>query len=67
MLRRGLTGGGFGGCTVNLVAAANVEAFTEAMRAGYQEATGITPEIYTSRAFGGAPPSRCRLRAGRLS
>ena len=36
-----LTGGGFGGCTVNLVAAANVEAFTEAMRAGYREATGI--------------------------
>ena len=49
-----LTGGGFGGCTVNLVAAANVEAFTEAMRAGYQEATGIAAEIYTSRASGGA-------------
>jgi galactokinase len=49
-----LTGGGFGGCTVNLVAAANVEAFTEAMRAGYLEATGITPEIYASRASGGA-------------
>ena len=49
-----LTGGGFGGCTVNLVAASHVEAFTEAMRAGYREATGITPEIYTSRASGGA-------------
>jgi galactokinase len=49
-----LTGGGFGGCTVNLVAAANVAAFTEAMRAGYLEATGITAEIYTSRASGGA-------------
>ena len=49
-----LTGGGFGGCTVNLVAVANVEDFTEAMRAGYQEATGIAPEIYTSRASGGA-------------
>jgi galactokinase len=49
-----LTGGGFGGCTVNLVAAAYVEAFTEAMRAGYQEATGITAEIYTSRASDGA-------------
>ena len=49
-----LTGGGFGGCTVNLVAAANVEAFTEAMRAGYQAATGITAEIYTSRASDGA-------------
>jgi galactokinase len=49
-----LTGGGFGGCTVNLVAAANVAAFTEAMRAGYQAATGITAEIYTSRASDGA-------------
>jgi galactokinase len=49
-----LTGGGFGGCTVNLVAAANVEAFTQAMRFGYLEATGITPEIYASRASGGA-------------
>jgi galactokinase len=49
-----LTGGGFGGCTVNLVAAANVAAFTEAMRTGYLSATGITPEIYTSRASGGA-------------
>jgi len=49
-----LTGGGFGGCTVNLVAASHMEAFTEAMRAGYREATGITPEIYTSRASGGA-------------
>ncbi len=49
-----LTGGGFGGCTVNLVAAANVETFTEAMRAGYLAATGITAEIYTSRASSGA-------------
>jgi galactokinase len=49
-----LTGGGFGGCTVNLVAASHVAGFTEAMRAGYLEATGITPEIYTSRVSGGA-------------
>jgi galactokinase len=45
-----LTGGGFGGCTVNLVAVANVAA----MRAGYLAATGITAEIYTSRASNGA-------------
>ncbi|HEV2646931.1 MAG TPA: galactokinase [Acidobacteriaceae bacterium] len=49
-----LTGGGFGGCTVNLVAADRAEAFTNAMREGYQSATGITPEIYTSRASAGA-------------
>jgi galactokinase len=49
-----LTGGGFGGCTVNLVAAAQAEAFVDAMRAGYKAATGILAEIYTSRASAGA-------------
>jgi galactokinase len=49
-----LTGGGFGGCTVNLVAAEQTEAFTRAMRGGYLAATGITPEIYTTRASAGA-------------
>jgi galactokinase len=49
-----ITGGGFGGCTVNLVAADHVPAFVEAMRAGYLTATGITAEIYTSRASAGA-------------
>ena len=49
-----ITGGGFGGCTVNLVAASQVEAFTAAMRAGYLDATGITAEIYNSRASDGA-------------
>ena len=49
-----LTGGGFGGCTVNLVAADQAAAFVEAMRAGYLAATGINAEIYTSRASAGA-------------
>jgi galactokinase len=49
-----LTGGGFGGCTVNLVAADRAAAFGAAMRAGYLAATGITAEIYTSRASAGA-------------
>jgi galactokinase len=49
-----LTGGGFGGCTVNLVAAGHAAAFVEAMRTGYLAATGITAEIYTSRASAGA-------------
>src|ERR1017187_1801997 len=40
-----LTGGGFGGCTVNLVAAGHAAAFVEAMRTGYLAATGITAEI----------------------
>ncbi|HEY5054988.1 MAG TPA: galactokinase [Acidobacteriaceae bacterium] len=49
-----ITGGGFGGCTVNLVAANRVPAFVDAMRAGYLATTGITAEIYTSRASAGA-------------
>jgi galactokinase len=49
-----LTGGGFGGCTVNLVAVDHVDAFTEAMRTGYLAATSILAEIYTSRASAGA-------------
>jgi galactokinase len=49
-----LTGGGFGGCTVNLVAADQVPAFVDAMRSGYLAATGITAEIYASRASNGA-------------
>lgn len=49
-----LTGGGFGGCTVNLVAADRAAAFVEAMRTGYFNATGITADIYTSRASDGA-------------
>ena len=49
-----LTGGGFGGCTVNLVAADHAAAFVEAMRTSYLNATGITADIYTSRASDGA-------------
>jgi galactokinase len=51
-----LTGGGFGGCTVNLVAADRVPAFVDAMRAGYLAATGVAAEVYTSRASAGAHP-----------
>ena len=49
-----LSGGGFGGCTVNLVAADHAAAFVEAMRTGYFNAIGITADIYTSRASDGA-------------
>jgi len=49
-----LTGGGFGGCTVNLVAADQADAFVRAMREGYTQATGIASEIYVSRASDGA-------------
>ena len=48
-----LTGGGFGGCTVNLVEEACVDSFVEAMRAAYQEKTGITADIYATKAADG--------------
>ena len=41
-----MTGGGFGGCTVNLVDSDCVEAFQESVSEGYQRLTGRKPEIY---------------------
>jgi galactokinase len=41
-----MTGGGFGGCTVNLVAPATVAEFKARIASEYAKATGHTPEIY---------------------
>lgn len=49
-----MTGGGFGGCTVNLVAADAVTEFQNQVAAGYKARTGIVPEIYVSTACDGA-------------
>jgi len=49
-----MTGGGFGGCTINLVEAAQVEAVREAVGRGYQAATGRRAEILVCEAAGGA-------------
>jgi galactokinase len=49
-----MTGGGFGGCTINLVLTAEVENFAVHMREGYQGVTGIAPEIYSCAAADGA-------------
>jgi galactokinase len=49
-----LTGGGFGGCTVNLVESTYAEQFAKNIAAGYEKATGIQPEIYQSHASAGA-------------
>jgi galactokinase len=49
-----MTGGGFGGCTVNLVSAARAEAFAVHVRTRYEAATGRRPEIYTCEASDGA-------------
>ncbi len=49
-----LSGGGFGGCTVNLVAADKAEAFARELGRGYREKTGIAPEMHICKAVGGA-------------
>lgn len=41
-----MTGGGFGGCTVNLVESEHAEAFRESIAERYRERTGISPEVY---------------------
>jgi galactokinase len=49
-----LTGAGFGGCTVNLVALEKAEKFAQALSTGYESETGLHPEIYITRASNGA-------------
>ncbi|MGB7435754.1 MAG: galactokinase [Candidatus Acidiferrum sp.] len=49
-----MTGGGFGGCTINLVQEAFVEDFKRSVSDGYKGATGREPEVYVSSAADGA-------------
>jgi galactokinase len=49
-----LTGGGFGGCTVNLVERQHAREFTAALGERYAARTGITPQIHICHASGGA-------------
>ena len=49
-----MTGGGFGGCTVNLVATEHVEEFQKHVSEGYERAINLKPEIYISTASNGA-------------
>ncbi|MBI3280178.1 MAG: galactokinase [Acidobacteria bacterium] len=49
-----LTGGGFGGCTVNLVAPEALPQFEERMRGSYQAKFGIDPQIFPCDAAAGA-------------
>jgi galactokinase len=56
-----LTGGGFGGCTVNLVAREHAESFASALKTAYRERFAIDAESYICEAVDGAmlrnPPS----------
>jgi galactokinase len=49
-----LTGGGFGGCTINLVERKHAAAFAEALGARYTAKFGIVPQIHVCHASGGA-------------
>ncbi len=48
-----MTGGGFGGCTINLVQSAAVCDFKRIVATEYASRTGLTPEIYVSPASEG--------------
>jgi galactokinase len=49
-----ITGGGFGGCTVNLVATTAVESFTREVGRAYREQTGIEPCFFCCMPVAGA-------------
>jgi len=49
-----LTGGGFGGCTINLVEQAEAVKFAEALGKRYSAKIGIVPQIHVCHASGGA-------------
>lgn len=49
-----MTGGGFGGCTVNLMERETVNSFITVIKSQYKERFGIDPEIYSVKAVNGA-------------
>jgi len=49
-----MTGGGFGGCTINLVREENAEDFAKQIAERYRQATGINPQVYLCSAEDGA-------------
>lgn len=55
-----MTGGGFGGCTINLVDAAHAAEFQKTISAEYHAATGLQADIYVCEAAQGAEPVEVR-------
>jgi len=49
-----MTGGGFGGCTVNLIKADGAASFKEHIERAYRDATGTTPDVYICQPAQGA-------------
>jgi galactokinase len=58
-----ITGGGFGGCTVNVVEAAFVEGFVAQVKREYEQATGIKPDCFVSSPSDGALALRTKRGA----
>jgi galactokinase len=54
-----MTGGGFGGCTVNLVATVHVGEFKSLVAEGYEKATKLVPDIYVCDLADGAEEIDC--------
>jgi galactokinase len=48
-----MTGGGFGGCTVNLVKSDAAAEFDHSVSGGYEKATGLSPQILVTSAADG--------------
>ena len=59
-----ITGGGFGGCTVNLVRAEDTEAFVAAVMGDYKRAIGILAECFVCAPSDGALALRAGAKAG---
>jgi len=55
-----LTGGGFGGCTVNLVEREAIAEFCETLKDAYKEQFGVSAETYVCEAVNGALAERER-------
>ncbi|MGH9767626.1 MAG: galactokinase [Blastocatellia bacterium] len=53
-----LTGGGFGGCTVNLVSSDFVETFITKISREYEKETGLRPDCYVCQASAGVGEER---------
>jgi galactokinase len=49
-----MTGGGFGGCTINLVRTPAVNNFQSRVGDAYEKSTGLAPQIFVSPAAEGA-------------
>ena len=49
-----MTGGGFGGCTLNLVEATDAQLFADQISGRYQRAVGVEPTVYICSAADGA-------------